>query len=60
MTKSLLVISMLSVLGLVSGCHYGSWDDHRGYYGSSSGYSSSSDAYREGFREGRAYERRRR
>ena len=55
---------MLSVLGLVSGCHYGSWDDHRGYYGSnygsSYGSSSSSDAYREGFREGRAYERRRR
>jgi hypothetical protein len=58
MAKSLLVISMLSLLGLAGGCHYGSYDDHRGY-GSSYRYSGSSGGYREGFREGRAYERRR-
>jgi hypothetical protein len=53
--KNFLAISMLVVLmGLVGGCHYGSYDDHRDY-----GYSSSSGSYREGFRDGRAYERRR-
>jgi hypothetical protein len=55
--KNLLMVSMLFVLvGLVGGCHYGSNDDHRGY---GNGYSNSSGAYREGYRDGRAYERRR-
>lgn len=57
--KKFVMVSMLVVLmGLVGGCHYGSHDDYRGYgygYGSSSG----SGSYREGFRDGRSYERRR-
>jgi len=60
--KKFLPITMLIILiGFVGGCHYGSYDDHRGYgYDSSSyGYGSSSGSYRDGFREGRAYERRR-
>jgi hypothetical protein len=54
--KTLLIASMLAVLvGLVGGCHYNSYDDYRDY-----GYGSSgSGSYREGFRDGRAYERRR-
>jgi hypothetical protein len=51
--KKFLMVSMLVVLmGLVGGCHYQSSDGYRGY---GSGYGS----YRDGFREGRAYERRR-
>lgn len=54
--KNLVMVSMLFVLaGVLGGCHYGSHDDRRarGY-----GYSSS-DSYRDGFRDGRAAERRR-
>lgn len=54
--KYILMVSMFFVLaGLVGGCHYGSHDGHRarGY-----GYSSSG-SYREGYRDGRAAERRR-
>ena len=51
--KKFLTLSILVVLiGLLGGCHYQSHDDYRGY-GSGSG------SYRDGFREGRAYERRR-
>ncbi|HEY2919813.1 MAG TPA: hypothetical protein VGK77_12575 [Candidatus Binatia bacterium] len=53
--KNFVMISMLVVLmGLVGGCHYGSDDGHRGY-----GYGSRSGSYREGYRDGRAVERRR-
>jgi len=53
--KKFLLITMLVILiGFVGGCHYGTSDDQRGY-----GYGTSSGSYRDGFREGRAYERRR-
>jgi hypothetical protein len=49
--KTFLAVSVLVVLmGLVAGCHELSTDRHR--YGSSYG------SYRDGFRDGRAYERR--
>jgi hypothetical protein len=51
--KKFLTVSMLAVLmGLVGGCHEQSIDGYRGY-GNSYG------SYRDGFRDGRAYERRR-
>ena len=58
-SKNLLMVSLLFVLaGLIGGCHHGSYDGHRGYgYGYSD--SSGSGSYRDGFRDGRAYERRR-
>lgn len=50
--KKVLMISTVVVLvGFLGGCHYDSWDDHRDY--------SRSGAYREGYRDGRAAERRR-
>jgi hypothetical protein len=52
-SNKLLMVSMLFVLMVLGGCHYGSHDDHRDY-----GYSSRSGSYRDGFRDGRAYERR--
>lgn len=56
-SRKLLIVSTLFVLaGLIGGCHYGSYDDQRSY---GYGYSSSSGSYRDGFRDGRAYERRR-
>lgn len=55
--KHLVMACMFFVLaGLVGGCHYGSYDGHRSY---GYGYSDSSGSYRDGFRDGRAYERRR-
>jgi hypothetical protein len=54
--KKFLSIAMLVVVSaLVGGCHYGSSDGYRGY---GSGYGGSG-AYREGYRDGRAAERRR-
>jgi hypothetical protein len=55
-SNKFLMVSMLFVLmGVIGGCHYGSHDDHRDYgYRSRSG----SGSYREGFRDGRSYERR--
>jgi hypothetical protein len=51
--KKFLTVSMLVVLmGLIGGCHYESVDGYPGY-GSSYG------SYRDGFRDGRASERRR-
>ena len=50
--KRFLTISTFVVLaGLLGGCHYGSWDDHRDY--------GRSGSYREGYRDGRSAERRR-
>ena len=50
--KNVLVVSMLLVAGgLTGGCHYGVVDDYHDY--------SDQGSYREGFRDGRAYERRR-
>ena len=50
--KKFLTISMLAILmGLVKGCHEQSVDRYR------NGYDNGS--YRDGFRDGRAYERRR-
>ena len=58
--KFLLITVLIGLMGIVGGCHYGSYDDYRDYgYGSGYGYTSSSGSYREGFRDGRAYERRR-
>ena len=59
--KTLLITMLIVLMGIVGGCHYGSYDDHRGYgYGSSAyGYGSSSGSYREGFRDGQTYESRR-
>ena len=52
-TKTFLATLMLVVLtGFIGGCHYGSYDDHHDY-------SSRSGSYREGYRDGRAAERRR-
>jgi hypothetical protein len=52
--KKFLTVSMLAVLvGLVGGCHEQSVDTYR----YANGYGSGS--YRDGFRDGRAYERRR-
>jgi hypothetical protein len=49
--KKFVIVSMLVVLmGLVAGCHYG--DDRWSGYGDSG-------SYRDGFRAGRTYERRR-
>lgn len=55
-----LVLALLLVIG---GCHYQSSDGYRRYgYGDRrygySGYGGRYDAYREGWRDGRAYERR--
>jgi hypothetical protein len=51
--KKFLTLSTLVVLiGLIGGCHYKSVDGYRGY---GSRYGS----YRNGFRDGRVYERRR-
>jgi len=52
MGKIFLALSALMMVGVLSGCHYGADDPAWGYYGRS-------DSYREGFRDGRAYERRR-
>ncbi len=50
--KKLLAVSMLVIsMGLIGGCHYGlvdGYDDYGGY-----------GSYRDGFRDGRDYERRR-
>ena len=52
--KKFLILSMLVVfLGLIGGCHYGSNDDHRNY-----GNRNRAGSYREGYRDGRAAERR--
>lgn len=53
MSKTSLALSVIVLVGLLSGCHYGT-DDEPAW-----GYSGRSDSYREGFRDGRAYERRR-
>ena len=51
--KKFLAIALLVVLtGFIGGCHELASDDHNDY-------GSVSDSYREGFRDGRAYERRR-
>lgn len=58
--KKLLVVAMLMGLaGLIGGCHEFAHDDYRGYGYNGYGYSSSYGSYRDGFRDGRAYERRR-
>ena len=54
MSKIFLALSMFVLVGLLSGCHYGTEDDDPAW-----GYYGRSDSYRDGFREGRAYERRR-
>jgi hypothetical protein len=53
--KFLIAAMLIGSMGVLGGCHYGH-DDHRDY----SGYnrSGSRTVYREGFRDGRAYERR--
>ena len=49
--KKFLTVSLLAVLmGLVGGCHEQSVDRYRSGYGNGS--------YRDGFRDGRGYERR--
>ena len=50
--KYLFLSMLLVLLGTAAGCHHGSHDDRRG-----DGYSRSGD-YREGYRDGRATERR--
>jgi len=51
--KHFLAVAMLvGLAGLIGGCHELARDDYGGY---SSGYGS----YRDGFRDGRTYERRR-
>jgi hypothetical protein len=53
--KNFLVVAMLvGLAGLIGGCHEFAHDDYRDY-----GYSSGYGSYRDGFRDGRAYERRR-
>ena len=50
--KNFLAISMLAaVMGLIGGCHYGVANDRHDY--------SDHGSYRDGFRNGRAFERRR-
>ena len=49
-TQIFLALSLFSAL-LFAGCHHGAYDDYRNYSGS--------DSYREGYRDGRAAERRR-
>lgn len=52
-TKRFLAVFLLIVLtGLIGGCHELASDDYNEY-------GSVSDPYRDGFRDGRAYERRR-
>ena len=61
--KFLIASTLFVLLGVLGGCHYGSHDGHRDYsysdygYDSYTGYSRSG-SYRDGFRDGRAYERR--
>jgi len=47
----LMISSLLLLMGGIGGCHYDLIDGYRDY----GGY----DSYREGYRDGRAYERRR-
>jgi hypothetical protein len=56
--KKFIVVSMLlALVGLLGGCHWDGHDDYR--YGSGYGtYRGASGTYRDGFRDGRAYERR--
>ena len=50
--KNLLAVSMLVVvMGLIGGCYYGVPDGYRDY--------SDDGSYRDGFRDGRGFERRR-
>lgn len=50
--KKFLAIATLAVaMGTITGCHYGADDDHDRRYGYG--------RYRDGYREGRIYERRR-
>jgi hypothetical protein len=50
--KNILAVSLLVVLtGLISGCHELASDDYNDY--------GSSGSYRDGFRDGRAHQRRR-
>ena len=56
--KFLLVATLFVVIGVLGGCHYGSYDDHRDYGYSGYSRSGSGSSYRDGFRDGRAYERR--
>jgi hypothetical protein len=52
--KKLLAVAMLvGLAGFIGGCHEFAHDDYRDY-----GYSGSG-SYRDGFRDGRAYERQR-
>jgi hypothetical protein len=51
-TQKILLLSMFVLMVLAAGCHYGSDDEYHGY---DSGYGS----YRDNYRDGRAYERRR-
>jgi hypothetical protein len=51
-TRAFLTVFLLSGL-LFAGCHYGSYDDYRDYG------SINDSSYREGYRDGRAAERRR-
>ena len=52
-TKFLMLSMLVIFLGAVGGCHYGSHDDDRDY-----GYRNRAGSYREGYRDGRAAERR--
>lgn len=52
-TRAFLAVFAFSAL-LFTGCHYGVYDDYRGY-----GSGNSTGSYREGYRDGRAAERRR-
>ena len=54
--RFLMVVMLFVLTGVIGGCHYGSYDDYHDY--GYSGYSRSESGYREGFRDGRAYERR--
>ena len=49
--KFLTIAILIGSMGLVGGCHYGVDDDHD--------YASGYGSYRDGFRDGRSYERRR-
>lgn len=57
-TRAFLAVFLLSAL-FFAGCHYGAYDDYHNYGSSYFGYGGSSDSYREGYRDGRAAERRR-